>query len=137
LRLLRLLGDNSAQRVYSTLGTEQEFFLIDREIYNRRPDLKITGRTLVGTVPPRHQQLEDHYFGQIPSRVLATLSETEYELYKLGCPIKTRHNEVAPNQFEMAPIFEEASIAVDHNLLTMETLHQVAHRHGLKVLFHL
>lgn len=136
VKLLNLLGDKETKRVYATLGTEQEFFLIDRSLYNLRPDLKISGRTLIGTVPPKHQQLEDHYFGQIPSRVLATISEAELELYKLGVPIKTRHNEVAPNQFEMAPIFEEASVAVDHNLVLMETLHQVAHRHKLKVLFH-
>ncbi|KAJ3056605.1 hypothetical protein HK097_005768 [Rhizophlyctis rosea] len=136
VRLLQVLGDRETKRVYATLGTEQEFFLIDRGIYNLRPDLKITGRTLIGTVPPKHQQLEDHYFGQMPSRVLAAIAEAELELYKLGVPIKTRHNEVAPAQFEMAPIFEEASVAVDHNLLTMETLHQVAHRHNLKVLFH-
>ncbi|KAJ3011939.1 hypothetical protein HKX48_006560 [Thoreauomyces humboldtii] len=136
VKLLNVLGDKDTKRVYATLGTEQEFFLIDRSLYNLRPDLKITGRTLVGTVPPKHQQLEDHYFGQIPSRVLATISEAELELYKLGVPVKTRHNEVAPNQFEIAPIFEEASVAVDHNLVLMETLHQVAHRHKLKVLFH-
>ncbi|KAJ3184897.1 hypothetical protein HDU85_001587 [Gaertneriomyces sp. JEL0708] len=136
VKLLNLLGDKETKRVYATLGTEQEFFLIDRGVYNLRPDLKITGRTLIGTVPPKHQQLEDHYFGQIPSRVLAAISETEMELYKLGVPIKTRHNEVAPNQFEVAPIFEEASVAIDHNLVLMETLHQVAHRHKLKVLFH-
>ncbi|KAJ3015413.1 hypothetical protein HKX48_004600 [Thoreauomyces humboldtii] len=136
VKLLNLLGDKDTKRVYATLGTEQEFFLIDRSLYNLRPDLKITGRTLVGTVPPKHQQLEDHYFGQIPSRVLACISEAELELYKLGVPVKTRHNEVAPNQFEIAPIFEEASVAVDHNLVLMETLHQVAHRHKLKVLFH-
>ncbi|ORX90231.1 glutamine synthetase/guanido kinase [Basidiobolus meristosporus CBS 931.73] len=124
------------QRVYSTLGTEQEFFLIDRALYALRPDLKICGRALFGNLPPKHQQMEDHYFGQMPSRVIATLSETELESYKLGVPIKTRHNEVAPSQFEMAPIFEEASIAVDHNLITMEVLHKVAHRHNLKVLFH-
>lgn len=93
----------------TTLGTEQEFFLIDRGLYALRPDLKMTGRTLLGTLPPKHQQLEDHYFGRIPSRVLATISEAELELYKLGVPIKTRHNEVAPAQFEMAPIFEEAT----------------------------
>lgn len=136
VRALHLLGKTEIKRVYSTLGTEQEFFLIDRALYNLRPDLKVSGRTLIGTVPPKHQQLEDHYFGQIPSRILATISEAELELYKLGVPIKTRHNEVAPNQFEMAPIFEESSVAVDHNLLVMETLHQVAHRHKLKVLFH-
>ncbi|KAJ3324352.1 hypothetical protein HDU76_013440 [Blyttiomyces sp. JEL0837] len=116
VRLLRLLGDTETKRVYTTLGSEQEFFLIDRAVYNLRPDLKITGRTLIGVPPPKHQQLEDHYFGQIPSR--------------------TRHNEVAPNQFEMAPIFEETAVAVDHNLVLMEVLHQVAHRHHLKVLFH-
>ncbi|TPX38968.1 glutamine synthetase [Synchytrium endobioticum] len=135
-KLLHLLGDVDVKNVYTTLGTEQEYFLIDRQTYQLRPDLKIAGRTLIGTVPPKHQQLEDHYFGAIPSRVLATMAETELELHKLGVPVKTRHNEVAPNQFELAPIFEESSIAIDHNLLTMETLHQVAHRHGLKVLFH-
>ncbi|KAJ3324337.1 hypothetical protein HDV06_000376 [Boothiomyces sp. JEL0866] len=136
VKLLNLIGDKETKRVTATLGTEQEFFLIDRGIYNMRPDLKICGRTLLGNVPPKHQQLDDHYFGQIPSRVLATLSETELELYKLGVPVKTRHNEVAPNQFEMAPIFESDSVAVDHNLILMETLHQVAHRHKLKVLYH-
>ncbi|KAI8615025.1 hypothetical protein BC830DRAFT_1161418 [Chytriomyces sp. MP71] len=134
--LLRVLGDNDTQRCTTTLGCEQEFFLIDRALYNLRPDLKITGRTLVGVPPPKHQQLEDHYFGQIPSRVLACIAEAEYELARIGVPVKTRHNEVAPNQFEVAPIFEEASVAVDHNLATMEVLHQVAHRHKLKVLFH-
>ncbi|KAI9299728.1 hypothetical protein BJ944DRAFT_43588 [Cunninghamella echinulata] len=125
-----------AQKVYATLGTEQEYFLIDRALYTLRPDLKITGRTLLGGLPPRHQQLEDHYFGKIPTRVLAAISEAEYELARLGVPIKTRHNEVAPAQFEVAPIFEEAMLAVDHNMLTMDILHRVAHRHKLKVLFH-
>ncbi|KAJ2450294.1 hypothetical protein EV183_004388 [Coemansia sp. RSA 2336] len=122
--------------VYTTLGTEQEFFLVDRTMYALRPDLKITGRTLVGQLPPRHQQLEDHYFGRIPSRVMRTISELELECLRLGIPIKTRHNEVAPAQFEVAPIFEEASVAVDHNLLTMDVLHKVAHRHNLRVLYH-
>lgn len=94
VKLLNLLGDKETKHVYATLGTEQEFFLIDRQLYNMRPDLKISGRTLLGVVPPKHQQLDDHYFGQIPSRVLACLSETELELYKLGVPVKTRHNEV-------------------------------------------
>ena len=134
--LLNLIGHRDVTRVYATLGTEQEFFLLDRALYALRPDLKICGRTLLGSVPPKHQQMEDHYFGRIPSRVLAALSECELELYKLGVPIKTRHNEVAPAQFEMAPIFEEAPLAVDHNLLTMDVLHRVAHRHKLKVLFH-
>ncbi|CAO3569549.1 unnamed protein product [Mortierella alpina] len=122
--------------VYTTLGTEQEYFLVDRSLYVLRPDLKITGRTLIGALPAKHQQMEDHYFGHIPSRVLATMSEAELELYKLGVPVKTRHNEVAPQQFELAPIFEETSLAVDHNLLTMDVLSKVAHRNNLKVLFH-
>jgi len=136
VKLLHLIGQTDVKRVITTLGCEQEFFLIDRALYQMRPDLKITGRSLVGTIPPKHQQMEDHYFGAIPSRVTATLGEVELELFKLGVPLKTRHNEVAPNQFEVAPIFEEASVAVDHNLLTMETFHTVSHRHGLKVLFH-
>ncbi|KAI8642695.1 glutamine synthetase type III N terminal-domain-containing protein [Parasitella parasitica] len=129
-------SDSRSKLVYTTLGTEQEYFLIDRSLYTLRPDLKITGRTLIGGLPPRHQQLEDHYFGKIPTRVLSAISECELELAKLGVPIKTRHNEVAPAQFEVAPIFEEALLAVDHNLLTMDVLHRVAHRHKLKVLFH-
>ena len=136
LRLLHLIGNTDTKRVITTLGVEQEFFLVDRGLCTLRPDLKICGRTLVGSVPPKHQQLEDHYFGKMPSRVLATISEAEIELFKLGVPMKTRHNEVAPGQFEMAPIFEESALAVDHNLLTMEVLHRVAHRHKLKVLFH-
>lgn len=134
-KLLNLIG-SPTKRVIVTLGCEQEFFLIDRGLYAKRPDLKITGRSLVGSIPPKHQQLEDHYFGAIPSKVTATIGEVELELFKLGVPLKTRHNEVAPNQFEVAPIFEEASLAVDHNLLTMETFHTVAHRHGLKCLLH-
>ncbi|KAI3638297.1 hypothetical protein MIR68_003908 [Amoeboaphelidium protococcarum] len=136
VKLLNLIGHKDVKRVIATLGTEQEFFLLDRNLYALRPDLKIAGRTLIGSLPPKHQQMEDHYFGRIPSRVLSTISEAELELYKLGVPIKTRHNEVAPAQFEVAPIFEEAPLAVDHNLLTMEVLHRVAHRHKLKVLFH-
>lgn len=139
-RLIKLLrkGDPDVMdvRVIPTLGCEQEFFLVDRALYAHRPDLRLTGRTLIGQVPPKHQQLEDHYFGNIPSRVLAAISEAELELWKLGVPIKTRHNEVAPNQFEVAPIFEDANISVDHNLLTMEVIHKVAHRHQLKALFH-
>lgn len=136
IQLLRLLGDEKTKRVHVTLGTEQEFFLIDRQLYAQRPDLKQCGRTLCGVPPAKHQQLEDHYFGSIPPRVLAAISEAELELWQLGVPVKTRHNEVAPHQFEVAPIFEEASVAVDHNLLTMQVLHRVAHRHGLKALFH-
>ncbi|KAI8987917.1 hypothetical protein BDF20DRAFT_852838 [Mycotypha africana] len=125
-----------AQNIYTTLGTEQEYFLVDRGLYALRPDLKTTGRTLIGSLPARHQQLEDHYFGKIPTRVLAAMSEVELELAKLGVPIKTRHNEVAPCQFEAAPIFEEAMLAVDHNLITMDVMHRVAHKYKLKCLFH-
>lgn len=135
-KILKILGHDDVTKVEPTLGTEQEFFLVSRGVYAHRYDLRMTGRTLIGRVPPKHQQLEDHYFGQIPSRVLAAISEAELELWKLGVPVKTRHNEVAPSQFEIAPIFEPANIAVDHNLLTMEILHRVAHRHKLKVLFH-
>ncbi|CAO3648386.1 unnamed protein product [Mucor fragilis] len=124
------------KEIFTTLGTEQEYFLIDRGLYALRPDLKTCGRTLVGGLPARHQQLEDHYFGKIPTRVLAAMSEVELELAKLGVPIKTRHNEVAPCQFEAAPIFEEAMLAVDHNLLTMDIMHRVAHKYKLKCLFH-
>ncbi|GJG86802.1 glutamine synthetase [Gemmatimonadetes bacterium T265] len=130
--LLALLGDTGVQRVYTTLGPEQEYFLVDRQQFAMRPDLVMAGRTLVGAPPPRGQQLEDHYFGGIPERVQACIAEVEHELYKLGVPIITRHNEVAPSQFEMAPRFEETDIAVDHNQLVMATLRKVALRHGLQ-----
>lgn len=136
LELLRQLGRTDVKRVHTTLGTEQEFFLVDRSHVAMRPDLKMTGRTLLGAMPPKHQQLEDHYFASMPPHVLAAISEAELELWKLGVPIKTRHNEVAPKQFEVAPIFEEASVAVDHNMLTMEVLDRVARRHQLRALFH-
>ena len=134
--LLQILGYSDVKRVITTLGVEQEYFLIDRDFYSLRPDLIMAGRSLVGGSPPKGQQLEDHYFGSIPSRIQAFMSEVEYELYKLGVPVKTRHNEVAPNQFESAPIFEEANIASDHNQLTMEILRKVATRHHLAVLLH-
>ncbi len=134
--LLHLLGYSGVKRVVPTLGVEQEYFLIDRAFHHLRPDLLMTGRTLVGGQPPKGQQLEDHYFGSIPARVQAFMSEVEYELYKLGVPVKTRHNEVAPSQFETAPIFEEANIATDHNQLTMEILRKVSIRHGFSVLLH-
>ena len=132
--LLDTIGDKGALRVYTTMGTEQEFFVIDRTHFAMRPDLVMGGRTLVGAAPPRGQQLEDHYFGGIPERVQAFLAEVEFELYKLGVPIVTRHNEVAPCQFEMAPMFEETDIASDHNQLVMSVLKDVALRHGLQVL---
>ncbi|HET7459401.1 MAG TPA: glutamine synthetase III [Gemmatimonadaceae bacterium] len=136
IALLELLGDKGVQRVFTTMGAEQEYFLIDRALYALRPDLVMGGRTLVGAAPPRGQQLEDHYFGGIPERIQACISEVEHELYKLGVPIVTRHNEVAPCQFEMAPHFEETDIAVDHNQLVMATLRRVALRHGLQALLH-
>ncbi len=136
LELLHTIGEKNVKRIVPTLGAEQEYFLIDRSFYNLRPDLVMTGRTLVGGQPPKGQQLEDHYFGSIPARVQAFMSEMEYELYKLGVPVKTRHNEVAPSQFETAPIFEEVNISTDHNQLTMEILRKVALRHHLAVLLH-
>ncbi|MBM4193948.1 MAG: glutamine synthetase type III [Gemmatimonadetes bacterium] len=136
IELLNLVGDKGALRVYTTLGAEQEYFLVDRGHFALRPDLVMGGRTLVGAPPPRGQQLEDHYFGGIPERVQACIAEVEHELYKLGVPIMTRHNEVAPSQFEMAPIFEETDIAVDHNQLVMSVLKKVALRHGLQALLH-
>ncbi len=136
IALLELLGDKGVQRVYTTLGAEQEYFLIDRSHFALRPDLVMAGRSLVGAPPPRGQQLEDHYFGGIPERIQACISEVEHELYKLGVPIVTRHNEVAPSQFEMAPMFEETDIAVDHNQLVMATLRKVALRHGLQAILH-
>jgi glutamine synthetase len=136
IELLELLGDKGVYRVYTTLGPEQEYFLIDRGHFALRPDLVMAGRTLLGAPPPRGQQLEDHYFGGIPERVQACIAEVEHELYKLGVPIVTRHNEVAPCQFEMAPMFEETDVAVDHNQLVMATLRKVALRHGLQALLH-
>src|SRR5258705_7258168 len=136
IELLEILGDKGVQRIYTTLGAEQEYFLIDREHFAQRPDLVMSGRTLVGAPPPRGQQLEDHYFGGIPERIQACIAEVETELYKLGVPIVTRHNEVAPSQFEMAPRFEETDVAVDHNQLVMSTLRRVALRHDLQALLH-
>jgi len=136
IALLTLLGDKGVTRVSTTLGAEQEYFLIDRAHFAMRPDLVMGGRTLIGAPPSRGQQLEDHYFGGIPERVQTCIAEVEYELYKLGVPIMTRHNEVAPSQFEMAPLYEETDIAVDHNQLVMATLRRVALRHHLQALLH-
>ncbi len=135
LAMLELLG-SPATRVVPTVGAEQEFFLIDRAFYQLRPDLVACGRTLLGAAPAKGQQLEDHYFGSIKARVLAYLQEVEHELYRLGVPAKTRHNEVAPCQFEIAPIFEEANVASDHNQLLMEVLRSVAPKHDLALLLH-
>lgn len=128
--------DKNVKRVYTYLGTEQEFFLVDEALYNARPDLMMTGRTLMGHYASKCQQLDDHYLGTIPERVLAFMTELEQESLKLGIPIKTRHNEVAPNQFELAPIYEEANLSSDHNQLLMSLMEQVAHHHQFCVLFH-
>ncbi len=134
-RILKLFGSD-ADRVVTTLGCEQEYFLIDRDMYHERPDLVSSGRTVYGASPPKGQQLEDHYFGAIPSRVLAYMSEVEEELYRLGVPVKTRHNEVAPGQYEVAPLFEEANVACDHQMVLMETLRRVAPHYGFACLLH-
>ncbi|NOX89035.1 MAG: glutamine synthetase type III, partial [Calditrichaeota bacterium] len=136
LRALRLFGNKTANRVVPTVGTEQEYFLIDKRFFNLRPDLRISGRTLIGAEPPKGQQLEDHYFGSIKERVLAFMQDAEHELYRLGVPAKTRHNEVAPHQYEIAPIFAELNVGADRNQLIMEVLKKVANRHGLSLLLH-
>jgi glutamine synthetase len=136
IRALRLLGDDGATRVFTTVGPEQEYFLIDEQYYFERPDLITTGRTLFGAKPPKGHELDEHYFGSIPERILACMMETERELAKLGVPVKTRHNEVAPNQYEIAPIFENSNVACDHQQLTMQLLQNVARRYGMVCLLH-
>lgn len=128
--------DKDIQKVTATLGWEQEYFLVDEALFNARPDLKLCGRTLMGHSSAKDQQLEDHYFGAIPERVNAFMDELEYECHRLGIPVKTRHNEVAPNQYELAPIFEEANLAVDHNQLLMSTMKRIAKHHKFRVLLH-
>ena len=128
--------DKNVTKVIATLGWEQEYFLIDDALYNSRPDLILTGRTLMGHQSSKDQQLDDHYFGSIPERVAAFMKDFEIEAYKLGIPVKTRHNEVAPNQFECAPIFEEANLSNDHNQLVMDIMKRIAQRHNFRVLFH-
>lgn len=136
VRLLKLLGNNSVERVTCTVGPEQEYFLIDESFYHLRPDLINCGRALFGAKPPKGQEMEDHYWGSIKERVLSFMMDAEHELYKLGVPVKTRHNEVAPAQFEVAPVFENSNIATDHNMLLMEVFKNTAQRHGLRCLFH-
>ena len=136
IRALRLFGDDSAARVFTTIGPEQEYFLIDEQFYFERPDLITTGRTLFGAKPPKGHELDDHYFGSIPERILACMLETERELAKLAVPVKTRHNEVAPNQYEIAPIFENSNVGSDHQQLTMQLMQNVARRYGLVCLLH-
>lgn len=128
--------DKNVRKVYATLGWEQEYFLVDKALAQSRLDLTMTGRTLVGNFSAKGQQLDDHYFGVIPPRVLSFMSDLEKQCTQLGIPVKTRHNEVAPNQFELAPVFEEANLSVDHNLLLMDVMEEVASRHHFKVLFH-
>jgi glutamine synthetase len=136
IRALRLLGDDTAQRVFTTVGPEQEYFLVDEQYYFERPDLINTGRTLFGAQPPKGHELDDHYFGSIPERVLAFMMEAELELARLGVPVKTRHNEVAPGQYELAPMFENSNVGSDHQQLTMQVLPRVARKYGLVCLLH-
>jgi glutamine synthetase len=135
VRVLRLFG-STAERVTTTCGPEQEYFLIDRNFFFARPDLINAGRTLFGARPPKGQELEDQYFGSIPERVMAFMADVEMELYKVGVPVKTRHNEVAPSQYEVAPVFETANLATDHQMITMETLKRIAPKYGLACLLH-
>jgi glutamine synthetase len=135
-RALELLGDHETHRVFTTVGPEQEYFLIDEQYFFERPDLLTTGRTLFGAKPPKGHELDDHYFGSIPERILACMLESELELAKLGVPVKTRHNEVAPNQFEIAPVFEATNVGCDHQMLTMQVLQNTARRYGLVCLLH-
>src|SRR4051795_307706 len=136
IKALRLLGDEDSQRVFTTVGPEQEYFLIDEQYFFERPDLISTGRTLFGAKPPKGHELDDHYFGSIPERVLAFMMESELEMRKLGIPVKTRHNEVAPAQYEIAPIFENSNVGSDHQQLLMQTLENVARRYGFVCLLH-
>ncbi len=137
MRVLRLFGaDKGVTHVVGTLGCEQEYFLVEREQAEQRLDLMMTGRTLIGATPPKGHQLDDHYFGVVPDRVLSFMAEVEARLFELGVPVKTRHNEVAPSQYELAPTFENANIAVDHQMITMQVLKMVARKHGFECLLH-
>lgn len=136
LRIVRLFGDTTATKVITSVGAEQEYFLVDKDTYNKRKDLIFTGRTLFGAPAPKGQELDDHYFGTIKDRVFAYMTELNEELWKLGIPAKTQHNEVAPGQHELAPIYETTNIGTDHNQLVMETMKKVALRHNLVCLLH-
>jgi glutamine synthetase len=136
VKALGLFGDTDSSRVFTTVGPEQEYFLVDEQYYFERPDLYTTGRTLFGAKPPKGHELDEHYFGSIPERVLAFMLESESELRKLGVPVKTRHNEVAPGQYELAPIFENSNVGSDHQQLTMQILQNVARRYGMVCLLH-
>jgi glutamine synthetase len=136
MRILRALGNTSSKRVITTVGPEQEYFLVDAKFFEKRPDLMLTGRTVFGSMPAKGQEMEDHYFGAIKERVAAFMREVNYELWKVGVAAKTQHNEVAPNQFELAPIYTTTNVAVDGNQLVMETIRKVARRHGMEALLH-
>jgi len=136
LRILRWFGNTSAKRVFTSIGPEQEYFLVDRRLAEQRPDLVLTGRTLFGAASPKGQELEDQYFGPIRERILAFMMDLDRELWRMGIPAKTRHNEVAPAQFEMAPVFEATSVGSDHNMLVMSTMRKIAAQHGLLLLIH-
>jgi glutamine synthetase len=136
LRIVRLFGNTDAKKVFTTVGPEQEYFLIDKNFFYARPDLINCGRTLFGAKPPKGQELEDQYFGTIPERVIACMADCEAEMFKLGIPVKTRHNEVAPSQYEIAPIFEDSNLATDHNQLAMDIMRRTAEKYGLCCLLH-
>ncbi|MEK7656972.1 MAG: glutamine synthetase III, partial [Elusimicrobiota bacterium] len=135
-RVLKLFGNRTAKHVRATIGPEQEYFLVAKDFYNRRPDLIYTGRTLFGAASAKHQQMEDHYFGSIKPKVVDFMTDLDTALLARGIPAKTRHNEVAPNQFEIAPLYEEANLAVDHNLQMMEIMRKTAEDHGFVLLLH-
>ena len=136
LRLLRLFGNTTSRKVTPSVGPEQEYFLVDAEKFEQRKDLIYTGRTLFGAMPPKGQELDDHYFGTIRQRIAGFMKDVNEELWKVGVTAKTQHNEVAPAQHELAPIYAEANIAVDHNQIVMQTLKRVACQHGMKCLLH-
>ncbi|MEG0331082.1 MAG: glutamine synthetase III, partial [Clostridium sp.] len=136
LRVLRSLGNTESKRVITTVGPEQEYFLVDRELYKKRKDLVYTGRTLFGAKPPKGQEMDDHYYGCLKERVASFMKDLDEELWNLGVLAKTKHNEVAPSQHELAPVFTEANIATDHNQLTMEVMKKIAARHSLACLLH-
>ena len=136
LRLLRLFGNTTSTKVTPSVGPEQEYFIVDREKYLQRKDLIFTGRTLFGAMPPKGQEMDDHYFGAIRERIAAYMKDVNKELWKLGVSAKTQHNEVAPAQHELAPVFDTTNVAVDHNQLTMEIMKKVADKHNMVCLLH-
>ncbi|MBU0955358.1 MAG: glutamine synthetase III, partial [Spirochaetes bacterium] len=136
MRVLRALGNTNSARVVSTMGPEQEYFLVDKALFDQRPDLMLTGRTVFGSMPAKGQEMEDHYFGALKERVALFMRELNYELWKVGVAAKTQHNEVAPNQFEIAPVYASSNVAADGNQLVMENIQKVARRHGMEALLH-